>query len=98
MTFQLIYSYSRRSGFRQDVKNIEFDMSMLESPETLSKTVMAHIPHLRRAALEKVCCCVITDTSDKETLPDWYLDGDGKMWFTDGKLLGYVTPQIPVMA
>lgn len=95
MTLKLVYTYTSKSNFRQDIIEIEFCMAMLESPQALARTALSQIPEKRHLALIRVDCCVIASVGENDKLATWYVDGDGRLIFSNGRLLGYVTPQIP---
>ncbi len=79
MDIQFIYS------FWNDLPQLFIDTDIgrqaLDTPEILGNLAQSYLTDTQLENLAKISCCLTNFDDDPNTLPDWYLEANGKLYF-----------------
>jgi len=76
MKMELIYTFDESE---QEIIKTEVPVTFLEHKEKLSEYLTRRLTIKELDDLVKISCCAFVN--DKNELPGWFLDCNGKLWF-----------------
>jgi len=82
-TIELLYTIDGDSQFTIQTK---YNSGFMKSKEEFVKFAKSQLSEAETKNLVKISCCVYTDETDTMTPPSWYMDCNGKFYFSEGVL------------
>jgi hypothetical protein len=85
MEIEFIYTYLERE---QEIVRRSISSKNLISKSCIADIAIHDLTSRERIDLKKISCCIYFSKAAKAntTIPQWYYEAKGKLWFKNGKL------------
>lgn len=81
MKIELIYTYS---NLPQKIVAYPFVLPILENKSTFVAFTLSDLIDEEKQQLIKISACIYFENEPEQTLPKWFNECNGKLWFENG--------------